>query len=220
MPGSELQRALSGYKASPAARLREMRVGVLAEIVAGFLEHHTSCLAGALRTGPTNGVLLVPVPSSRSGGVGTPGRHPLVSVLEAALSLLKTRRAPEAVRLAAWDCLAARSPAARRLSANRGAFEVGRPPAYPLSRSSVIVVDDVFASGARALSAAAALEDAGFALTAAVPIGRLVRPDHNAAGAAFWAAVGGGEVGLRCRGCARTVAFAGRHTAVSEAWAA
>ncbi len=73
-----------------------------------------------------------------------------------------------------------------------------------LSVRQVVVVDDLFVSGARAMSAAAALERAGVSVRAVVPVARFVRPDHNDATAAYWRAFGGVPADdARCAICAR-----------------
>lgn len=218
--GSELHRALSGYKASPAPRLRAARAALLQELLCGFLASHAACL---LRPPPDSNLgphLVVPVPSSTPDRPRRKG-HPLVVLLDAVLSSLKESEDGPAARLVLADCLEARSPAAGRLRARRGAFGVKEGAGLVARGALAIVIDDVFTSGSRALSAAAALEDAGMLVRAVVPIGRLVRPEHNPATAAFWAVHAAGAEDIACcRLCKTASALSVRRGEVSSRVAA
>ena len=50
----------------------------------------------------------------------------------------------------------------------------------------VLVVDDTFTTGARAQSAASALQLAGARVIAVVPIGRVIDPRHGEEVSAYW----------------------------------
>jgi adenine/guanine phosphoribosyltransferase-like PRPP-binding protein len=50
----------------------------------------------------------------------------------------------------------------------------------------VLVVDDTFTTGARAQSAASALQLAGARVVAIVPIGRVIDPNHGEHAQAYW----------------------------------
>jgi hypothetical protein len=176
--GSPIHRALVGYKAGVAPIGRAIRARSLAEVLAEFLESHAGCLlAGSPSVDPA---LVVPVPSSIGGRPSWQGRHPVAALGEQALGLAR----PADRRLEIVELLrpAARPPA--RLDARVDGYLVDRPE--DVRGRCVIVLDDVFTSGARPLSAAAALISAGARVPAVVALGRLVRPDHNAATARFW----------------------------------
>jgi hypothetical protein len=161
-------------------------------MLAAWLKAHAGCLlAGG------TGALVVPVPSSTGGRGSWHGRHPLESLCESAVEGDDRLRAASVLRPAS------RPP--RRLQASRTGYHLQASRELP--GRTAIVVDDMFVSGARALSAAAALSEAGIRVAAVVPLGRLVRPDHNEATSAFWAA----RIALRfdpamCTRCAPTPA--------------
>jgi len=169
--GSPVHRALVGYKAGASSYSREARAQALADVLAAWLEMHLGCLAG-----DGGGVLVVPVPSSSGGRPSWNGRHPLEAVCAAATA--------SSVRLSATPVLRLGPEPPRRLQASRSGYVVEATPS--LQKRNVLVVDDMFVSGARSLSAAAALSGAGAVVLAVVPLGRLVRPEHNEATAAFW----------------------------------
>ncbi len=169
--GSPVHRALVGYKAGASSKSREARALALADALAAWLDMHLGCLAVDRR-----GVLVVPVPSSSAGRPSWKGRHPLEAVCTAA--------AASSPRLSAAAVLHRGPEPPRRLQASRSGFVVEATTS--LRARHVLVVDDMFVSGARSLSAAAALSRAGAVVLAVVPLGRLVRPEHNEATAAFW----------------------------------
>jgi hypothetical protein len=170
--GTPVHRALVGYKAGVTADGRALRAGALAEVLGEWLERHAACLLG-----DASEALLVPVPSSTGGRGSWHGHHPLEAVCASA--------AAGSGRLRPAAVLAPGAEPPRRLQASRSGFVV--ESSVSLRGRTALVVDDMFVSGSRILSAAAALSGAGVRVTAAVPIGRLVRPDHNAATAAYWA---------------------------------
>jgi len=111
------------------------------------------------------------------------------------------------------------------LEASLHGYEVA--PDSRVGGRTAIVVDDMFVSGSRALSASAALGAAGAHVAAVVPLGRLVRPDHNDATAAFWRARSAWPFdSARCTLCGtasssdRVEARLARRVAVSERLAA
>ena len=59
--------------------------------------------------------------------------------------------------------------------------------------SRVLLLDDIYVSGARAQSAAAALRLSGARSVLIVPLGRVVRPERSATHAAFFAVSGTGN---------------------------
>lgn len=171
--GSPAHRALVGYKAAVTPAGRSAWHGALSELFARWLNDHAACLVGSQPD-----ALLVPVPSSSGGRSSWQGRHPLEEVCRSATGL------GDGFRLAPVLGPGATSP--RRLRARSDGFSVTDPDA--VDGHTLVVVDDMFVSGARSLSAAAVLRGAGAQVAAVVPLGRLVRADHNAATAAFWAA--------------------------------
>jgi len=177
--GSPVHRALVGYKAAVSPSGRTARTRPLAEVLAEFLDTHCACLLGRhVLQGPA---LLVPVPSSIGGRPSWNGRHPVASLGEQALAL--GRRAVRDLQLGEVLRPGTRPPA--RLDARVDGYLVDG--SIDLRGRSAIVLDDVFTSGSRALSAAAALTAAGAEVPAVVALGRLVRPEHNRATAGFWA---------------------------------
>jgi len=171
--GSPAHRALVGYKAGVASMGRAARAEALGRVLGEFLVVHAGCLLG-----DGQAAIVVPVPSSIGGRQSWHGRHPIAGLCERAV-----RKAP---RLDAAEILRPGSRPASRLEASLRGYEVAQDSSA--RGRAAIVVDDMFVSGSRALSAAAALSAAGVRVAAVVPLGRLVRPDHNEATAAFWRA--------------------------------
>jgi len=171
--GSPAHRALVGYKASVTPAGRAAWGAALSGVLAEWLGRHAGCVLGE-----RDGCLVVPVPSSSGGRPSWQGRHPLESLSRSAIA------GSGCLQLATVLQPGGRPP--RRLRATAAGFAVERPDA--LRGRTVIVLDDMYVSGSRSLSAAAALSRAGARVAAVVPLGRLVRPDHNEATAAFWAA--------------------------------
>ncbi len=201
--GSGAHSSLVGYKGSPSPAARAARSEALAGLLQVFLAKHRRCLlADAPRP-----VALVPVPSTRGGRRSWGGTHPLVEVCRAAAAAASsavTAASPEHLpsSFEVLDVLRAAPTPPRRLLATRRGFALDGEPITPATRA--IVVEDVFASGSRALSAAAALEEAGVDVAAVLPIGRLVRPEHNSVTAAFWRAVARAPADAgRCCACTR-----------------
>lgn len=185
-PGSGMHRALRAYKAAPALATRAAASLALSGLLGAWLGHHTDCLArgavGARRGGqepssPGAPLVVVPVPSSAGGRASWEGRHPLVECCERAIARAGTR-------LELAPVLRATADPPRRLEPTSDGFE----PVVDLGGAAVLVVDDLFVSGSRSMSAAAALAARGATVRAVVPLARLVRPDHNAVSAAFWQA--------------------------------
>jgi hypothetical protein len=179
-PGSAAHRALVGYKSAPSPTVRSAWCGRLEMMLTAFFAHHARCVVG-----PLPSALIVPVPSTVGGRPSWGGRHPLGGLARGALTRCPSNRAG-AVDLRLAEVLRPGPIPPRRLEARAAGFEVTEAAADALPGAIVVILDDVFTSGARALSAAATLSDAGAHVAAVVPIGRLVRPDHNAASAAFW----------------------------------
>jgi hypothetical protein len=182
--GSPVHRALVGYKAAVSPAGRRARTEALARMLAAFLRIHFACLLeprGPVEPLGAERAKITPVPSSIGGRPSWHGQHPLATICAVAAALM-----PELGELLEPSLLLRPGPCPPgRLAAMAEGFLVTE--AAEVAGTTVVVVDDVFTSGARALSAAAALQKAGARVAAVVPLGRLVRPEHNAATAAFWA---------------------------------
>jgi hypothetical protein len=178
--GSPVHRALVDYKAGATAAGRAARAAALTAMLSTWLDTHAGCLLGG-PTGAPGGptvALVVPVPSSTGGRPSWRGRHPLESICEAAVTRSDQLQSAAVLRPGQ------RPP--RRLQASTAGYTL--EPSAELKGRAVMIVDDMFVSGSRALSAAAAVSRAGGRVAAVVPLGRLIRPDHNEATAAYWAA--------------------------------
>jgi predicted amidophosphoribosyltransferase len=192
--GSPVHRALVDYKAGATAAGRAARAAALTAMLSTWLDTHAGCLLGGptgapggptgAPGGPTGApggptvALVVPVPSSTGGRPSWRGRHPLESICEAAVTRSDQLQSAAVLRPGQ------RPP--RRLQASTAGYTL--EPSAELKGRAVMIVDDMFVSGSRALSAAAAVSRAGGRVAAVVPLGRLIRPDHNEATAAYWAA--------------------------------
>ena len=186
-PGTAAHAVLVGYKAAPSAAGRAWRSEVLASLLATHLAGHLGCLCG--RRSPWTGpVGIVPVPSTVGGRASWGGEHPLVplsrvAVRRAAVGIEPVSCATPEIRV--LDVLRAAAAPPRHLEARPDGFVV--LPSSELKLRRLLVLDDVYTSGSRIMSAAAALSAAGASVAAVMPIGRLLRPDHNGAAAAFFA---------------------------------
>jgi hypothetical protein len=212
--GSPIHHALVGYKAGATSAGRAARAEALGRVLEGFLVAHSGCLLGGA---PDRAAVVVPVPSSVGGRQSWNGHHPLGTLCEGAVAGVPSLTAAEILR--PGD----RPPG--RLEASAAGYEVS--PGAEVGGRTAIVIDDMFVSGSRALSAAAALTAAGAQVAAVVPLGRLVRPDHNEATGAFWRARSGDRFDpAHCALCAisasrrQVVAWPARRLTVSARLAA
>lgn len=165
-PGSHLHRALVCYKSGRDASARAVLARDVAELVAHFLSRHSSCLARASGGGWDR---IDVVPSTRRGAA----THPLLRALDA-VPLLAGRRA---------ELLSRAGAPLDHLSPDPDGF-TARTPGRRGCR--VLLLDDIFTTGARALSAVHALQRSGAEVVAVVPIGRLVHTD-DARTTRWWA---------------------------------
>ncbi|WP_100524857.1 amidophosphoribosyltransferase [Mycobacteroides abscessus] len=135
---------------------------IVKAMLARFLHDHGDRLAAR---SPIDCITVVP--SSER-----PGLHPLHALLnELPLSVPVTT-------------LLQRGPGelAHTKASRDGYIHIGRP----LAPQRVLLVDDVFTTGARVNSAAHALAAAGHQLAGTLIIARRVNPDYNEHSAAFW----------------------------------
>ena len=162
LSGGWLHTELAAYKRDadpfvPAA------LQALALILERFLTSHEGCLANrcGLLTSRFDVVTTVP-----SGDRRRDVAHPLRRIVGALVPSTRERYAR----------LLARSSA----PCEKRSFDAGRfDPLRQLSGESVLLIDDLWATGASAQSAAAALRGAGASLVAAVVIGRHLNPDYR-----------------------------------------
>jgi predicted amidophosphoribosyltransferase len=153
-PDEQLHEYLREYKRSRHPDVRREHSQRVASLLARFLATHGRCIERAAG-GSWSAVVVVPSSADR------PGPHPL----ETALGRL------------GW-----REPLIRPLC--RGPGRLGRGMASDdgyrvtgdVSGRALLLVDDVLASGARLQSAASALQLAGAAVVAAVPVARSLDP--------------------------------------------
>jgi predicted amidophosphoribosyltransferase len=155
-PGSPIHRALVGYKSGHEAAERAALARDVVDLIGLFLARHSRCIANVAGGGWDR---IEIVPSTRRLGVP----HPLARAL--GCSPLLARREARVLRLGKTplDHLA---PAATAFTADGGP---GR----------VLLLDDVFTTGAHAFSAARALQLSGIEVVAIVPVGRVVHTDDE-----------------------------------------
>jgi hypothetical protein len=165
---SPLYTVLLGYKESPVAEARLRFCAIVRALLRAFLLGDGGQLEGAVG-GPIDVVALVP-------STHRPGPAPLALVDglagDVAGALPGARWAPALLRRARqpgeWPPVAHMRPDAT-------AFTVPSSDRAALRGARVLLLDDTYVSGARAQSAAAALQRAG-ARTAIGPLGRVLRP--------------------------------------------
>ncbi len=167
--GDPWNAVLRRYKDAPVAAARRYFADLLGCRVEHFLSLHGPCLDCE-----TDGFdAFCVVPSSRAGGIVT-APHPLEFVLER-ISLMRSLRV---VRLVAGD-----DPAGH-LRPSKAAFVADRIENGTGNR--VLVVDDSWVTGARALSAVAALDSVGTAVAGVLVLGRSVDTSASSRSRSWW----------------------------------
>jgi glutamine phosphoribosylpyrophosphate amidotransferase len=154
-----------GYKESPVAEARRRfgrRVGLL---FADFFSVHRSCLDAAT-AGDID--LVMPVPSSSRPGPASLER--VEGLVDLSVSVVGSGAiwSPQVLRRAAG--------AIGHMRPDAQAFAVTDASRSALKGARVLLLDDIYVSGARAQSAAAALRHAGATSVLIVPLGRAIRP--------------------------------------------
>jgi adenine/guanine phosphoribosyltransferase-like PRPP-binding protein len=163
---SQLHQYLKYYKTTthPSREQFEVRVAAL---LAYFLRLHGRCVASA--AGEDWDILTI-VPSTS----GRPGVHPLAQAIARVATLDHQ-----------YERLLTRGPAVvGHNQANDDAFRLRRQ----LAGERVLVIDDTFTSGARAQSAASAINLSGGVTVAVLAIGRMFDPGFSDDTADYWAA--------------------------------
>jgi hypothetical protein len=183
---SATYRALWGYKEAPTAEARCYYSARVRQLFGELVASHAGCVRAALGGVPD---LVAVVPSTQR--LGPP---PLESVL-----------GPSGATCAAWPLMTWAPDALRRGTGTAGhmrpdarAFAVAESWRAALRGARVLLLDDVYVTGARAQSAAAALRAGGARAVVVAPAGRVVRPDRNAAHAAWLAGCGDAGHPARC----------------------
>ncbi len=187
MPGP-LYRVLMGYKESPVDEVRRKYSRCVGDTFTGFLTEHVACVFAAFGGAAD---LVVPVPSSsRPGRASLERADGLAEGVVSALGV-HVQWSPSTLQRAEGDIGPMRP--------NAHAFAVPAAWRAAVHGSRVMLLDDIYVSGSRAQSAAAALRLSGARTVVIVPLGRVVRPERFATHAAFVAASGTGNGHLaRC----------------------
>ena len=163
--GYQLHYQLLHYKGANPDLARDFTIKTAA-LLGYFLQLHGSCIATAAG-GPWD--VITSVASSTGDRVG---QHPLATAITMVPQLreqyepLLQRGSTEITHTVASD----------------DGFVASRP----LTNERVLLVDDTFTAGARAQSAASALNNAGGEVIAIVPIGRVITPGFSEHVAEYW----------------------------------
>lgn len=167
-PGDVWSVTLRRYKDAPVIAARRHFARLLTEEAERFLTVHVGCLEK--QTGGFDSYCVVPTSRPQARALS---RHPL----EAVLTGVSTLASSEVVRMAPVE-------AARHLRPNVDAFvpvECSR-----VSERRVLLVDDSWVTGARALSAVMALRAARATVAGVVVIGRSVDPSASSNSKSWW----------------------------------
>jgi hypothetical protein len=159
--GEQLHHALRGYKRLEGEVARRLTVG-LAAVLWRFLAVHERCVAAAAGVAAFDLVTTVP-----SGDRERDARHPLRRMVGQLVGSTRQRHMPLLRR--------SNVPVEPR-QVHPHKFE----PLHRLEGQSVLLIDDMWTTGASARSAAAALHEAGAGRIAAVVIGRHVNREWGA----------------------------------------
>lgn len=163
IPG-ELHGALRRYKDARCRKQQGRDLHDVGELVARFLERHEACVAGCA----CGFDLVTTVPSSS----GRPGRHPLARAVGSDPWLAAHHQ----------ETLVQGRASLGHARASDHGFELCRP----VSGARIVLVDDTLTTGARAQSAASALQAHGARVLAIVVIGRVVDPAHSPLARSWW----------------------------------
>jgi len=162
--GFQLHYQLRNYKGAHQDLAPDFTIKTAA-LLAYFLQLHGSCIAAAAGQ-PWDAITAVPSSTDRAG------QHPLITAITMVPQLreqfepLLQRGSVEVTHTVASDS----GFAARRA----------------LGGERILLIDDTLTSGARAQSAASALNNAGGKVVAIVPIGRVITPGFGEHVAQYW----------------------------------
>jgi predicted amidophosphoribosyltransferase len=171
-PGDSWSVVLRRYKDAPVVAARRHFSSLLAQEVERFLTAHGDCLR--TRTLGFDSYCVVPTSRPQRRVVAP---HPLEALLAGVAALAPL-------------CHARLSPAqpTEHLHPSTGAFEVVDPASVTGRR--ILVVDDSWVTGARALSAVVALEQPGATVAGILVLGRSVDPSASVTSRSWWASLG------------------------------
>ncbi|MEV7008433.1 hypothetical protein [Streptosporangium sp. NPDC051022] len=147
------------------------RTVFLAATISRFHAAHAPCLRRVARGEFT---LVTTVPSTRSDGP-LPAFHPMPGVV-GMIGALRDLHRP-----------VLRTDAGAAVVGPRESNEYAFTAMGRLDGETVLLLDDIFVTGAHVQSAASALYRAGAASVTALVVARLVNPGHNDASGAIWA---------------------------------
>ncbi len=193
LPGP-LYTVLMGYKEAPVAEARARFGPIVRAMTAGFLRAHADCV-DALAGGRAHFVL--PVPSTVR-----PGGSPIARIPGLAIAVESTLPG------ARWTGLLCRtSEPVGHMRPSARAYTVPPTLRSRVDGRRLVLLDDIYVSGARSQSAAAALRRAGAASVVIVALGSVLRPDRIREHAEFLAArdIADMPVAGANRPCARCV---------------
>ncbi|MEW9533620.1 ComF family protein [Microbispora sp. NPDC049125] len=146
------------------------RTALLAATISRFYAAHALCLK---RVAGGDFTMVTTVPSTRSGEP-LPAFHPMPKAIQMIAAL------KDLYRPVLWPDVGAAVVAPRE--SNEYAFKaMGR-----IDGEVVLLVDDIFVTGAHVQSAASALHRAGAASVTALVVARLINPEYNRANSAIW----------------------------------
>ena len=164
IPGP-LYHALRGYKSAPVAEARRRFGAIVGEVLAAFYDRHLACLE-RLAGGRFDAVLAVP-PTAR------PGPAPIQGVLRVPLRPDLLVRGP--------------GPMGHRRPSIDG-YRVPDRARSDVAGRRILLVEDLYTTGARAQSAAAAMGEGGAAAVVILAVGRAVRPAGARSHRLYWLA--------------------------------
>jgi hypothetical protein len=153
--GGSLHRDLADYKRAAEPAVPHL-VGTLARLLSRFLAGHEECVATSAGVERFDSVMVVP-----SGDAGRDTMHPLRHIVSA-LVPETGERFKDNLRASGRRCVAHTFDPDRFVSS------------APVSGRHVLLIDDVWTTGATAQSAAAVLRRSGASSVSAVVIGRYV----------------------------------------------
>ena len=161
---SQLWSILRYYKDSPSAEVRARMSLQVSAFLGILLDRHAKCIR--IECGRWDGIATVPSTSGRSGP------HPVTEAVRR-IGSMKDQ----------VDELLAVGPV---MIGHTAGHDEGFVVTKPVAGRNILVVDDTYTSGARAQSAASALQLAGAKVPAIVVVGRVINPEFSTENAILW----------------------------------